>query len=141
MTYPNARNVFDRLARRAGHPARPHMLRHSAATHWLREGADRDVVQKLLGHASPLSMDRYRHVDESETLGGCRPRPGMAGGPVSTASAPAAARPAPTKATKKSRETWLRAHIDPAWRPGEWASARWGFTKDLAYPRTLSSEP
>jgi len=67
MTYPNAKNVFDRLARRAGHPARPHMLRHSAATHWLREGVDRDVVQKLLGHASPLSMDRYRHVDESET--------------------------------------------------------------------------
>jgi integrase len=67
MTYPNAKNLFDRLARRAGHPARPHMLRHSAATHWLREGVDRDVVQKLLGHASPLSMDRYRHVDESET--------------------------------------------------------------------------
>lgn len=67
MTYPNAKNVFDRLARSAGHPARPHMLRHSAATHWLREGVDRDVVQKLLGHASPLSMDRYRHVDESET--------------------------------------------------------------------------
>jgi integrase len=67
MTYPNAKNVFDRLARRAGHPARPHMLRHSAATHWLRGGVDRDVVQKLLGHASPLSMDRYRHIDESET--------------------------------------------------------------------------
>ncbi|MGV9855550.1 tyrosine-type recombinase/integrase [Streptomyces sp. NPDC003442] len=67
MTYPNAKNVFDRLARRAGHPARPHMLRHSAATHWLRGGVDRDVVQKLLGHASPLSIDRYRHVDDSET--------------------------------------------------------------------------
>jgi integrase len=67
MTYPNAKGVFDRLARRAGHPARPHMLRHCAATRWLREGVDRDVVQELLGHASPLSMDRYRHVDESET--------------------------------------------------------------------------
>ncbi|MFI9726269.1 tyrosine-type recombinase/integrase [Streptomyces sp. NPDC052092] len=58
MTHPKAKNVFDRLARRAGHPARPHILRHSAATHWLREGVDRDVVQKLLSHASPLSMDR-----------------------------------------------------------------------------------
>ncbi|MER6409095.1 site-specific integrase [Streptomyces viridosporus] len=66
MAYPNAKNVFGRLARCAGHLARPHMLRHSAATHWLRGGVDRDVVQKLLGHASPLSMDRYRHVDESE---------------------------------------------------------------------------
>ncbi|MFD4510957.1 tyrosine-type recombinase/integrase [Streptomyces sp. NPDC058457] len=67
MTYPNAKSIFDRLARRVGHPARPHMLRHSAATRWLRDGVDRDVVQTLLGHASPLSMDRYRHVDESET--------------------------------------------------------------------------
>ncbi|WP_251697348.1 tyrosine-type recombinase/integrase [Streptomyces sp. Vc74B-19] len=117
------------------------MLRHSAATHWIREGVDRDVVQKLLGHASPLSMDRYRHVDESETRAAVDRAQAWRGGPVCRASAPAAARPAPTKATKKSRETWLRAHIDPAWRPGEWASARWGFTKDLTYPRTLSSEP
>jgi len=42
------------------------MLRHSAATRWLRDGIDRDVVQQLLGHASPLSMQRYRHVDDTE---------------------------------------------------------------------------
>jgi integrase len=42
------------------------MLRHSAATRWLREGVDRDVVQRLLGHASPLSMEHYRHVDAAE---------------------------------------------------------------------------
>ncbi len=58
---------------------------------------------------------------------------------MSTAGAPAVARSAPTKATKKSWETWLRAHIDPAWRPGEWDSARWLFTGDLDNPRTSSS--
>ncbi|MCZ1011988.1 tyrosine-type recombinase/integrase [Streptomyces lydicus] len=67
MSYPNAKDLFDRLARAATHPFRPHMLRHSAATAWLRGGVDRDVVQRLLGHASPLSMERYRHVDDSET--------------------------------------------------------------------------
>ncbi|WP_081952557.1 tyrosine-type recombinase/integrase [Kitasatospora phosalacinea] len=67
MSYPNTKDMFDRLARAARHPARPHMLRHSAATAWLREGTDRDVVQYLLGHVSPLSMDRYRHVDDTET--------------------------------------------------------------------------
>ncbi|MDT7847859.1 tyrosine-type recombinase/integrase [Streptomyces justiciae] len=66
MSYPNTKDAFDRWARTAGHPARPHMLRHSAATRWLRDGVDRDVVQQLLGHASPLSMQRYRHVDDTE---------------------------------------------------------------------------
>ncbi len=66
MSYPNTKEMFDRLARTAGHACRPHMLRHSAATRWLRDGVDRDVVQRLLGHASPLSMERYRHVDDAE---------------------------------------------------------------------------
>ncbi|MFJ9026336.1 tyrosine-type recombinase/integrase [Streptomyces sp. NPDC102259] len=66
MSYPNAKDLFDRLARTAAHPFRPHMLRHSAATAWLRGGVDRDVVQHLLGHVSPLSMERYRHVDDTE---------------------------------------------------------------------------
>ncbi|MBT2508509.1 tyrosine-type recombinase/integrase [Streptomyces sp. ISL-98] len=67
MSYPNAKDLFDRLARAADHPFRPHMLRHSAATAWLRGGVDRDVVQRLLGHLSPLSMERYRHVTDAET--------------------------------------------------------------------------
>ncbi|MFF7756309.1 tyrosine-type recombinase/integrase [Streptomyces sp. NPDC007971] len=67
MSYPNTKGMFDRLAREADHPFRPHMLRHSAATTWLRSGVDRDVVQRLLGHLSPLSMERYWHVCDTET--------------------------------------------------------------------------
>jgi integrase len=66
MSYPNAKEMFDRLARAVGHACRPHMLRHSAATRWLRDGVDRDVVQRLLGHVSPWSMEHYRHVDDAE---------------------------------------------------------------------------
>lgn len=66
MTYSGAKDLFDRLARTAGHPVRPHMLRHAAATRWLREGVSRDVVQRLLGHRSIQSMERYRHVDAAE---------------------------------------------------------------------------
>ncbi|MFF9607272.1 tyrosine-type recombinase/integrase [Streptomyces sp. NPDC014684] len=47
MSYPSTKESFDRLARTAGHACRPHMLRHAAATRWLREGVDRDVVQRL----------------------------------------------------------------------------------------------
>ncbi|MGA5418062.1 tyrosine-type recombinase/integrase [Streptomyces pseudogriseolus] len=95
------RHQFKRLAVRwerrtePGHLACPHMLRHAAATHWLRGGVDWEVVRKLLGHASPLSMDRYRHVDESEPRAAVDRAQGMVGGPVSMASAPAVARPAP----------------------------------------------
>jgi len=30
---------------------------------------------------------------------------------------------------------WLQAHLDPAWRPGEWDQARWLFTGDLGVGR------
>ena len=66
MGYDNAKDMFDRLAKAAGFTARPHMLRHSAATGWLRSGTPRDVVQDLLGHVSPASMQVYRHVDDQE---------------------------------------------------------------------------
>ncbi|MET7312310.1 tyrosine-type recombinase/integrase [Streptomyces sp. NPDC005571] len=67
MSYPNTREMFERLARAVGHACQPHMLRHSAATRWLRDVVDRDVVQRLLGHASPLSMEHYCHVNDVET--------------------------------------------------------------------------
>ncbi|WP_257579027.1 tyrosine-type recombinase/integrase [Streptomyces sp. JJ38] len=52
VTYVAARDMFDRLARRVGFEARPHMLRHSAATRWIRAGIDRDVVQLPYGNCT-----------------------------------------------------------------------------------------
>jgi len=66
MTYDNAKEMFERLARVAGFTARPHMLRHGAATQWLRDGTGRDVVQELLGHVSQASMQSYIHVTDQE---------------------------------------------------------------------------
>ncbi|MGW8985124.1 tyrosine-type recombinase/integrase [Streptomyces parvus] len=66
MTYHNAKDLFDRLARQAGFAARPHMLRHSAATSWLRSGVPLDVAQNLLGHASPASMQPYLHPTDRD---------------------------------------------------------------------------
>ena len=66
MTYASAKDLFDRLARKVGITARPHMLRHSAATGWVRAGVDRDVVQTLLGHASASSMDPYLHASATD---------------------------------------------------------------------------
>ncbi|MBV9139791.1 MAG: tyrosine-type recombinase/integrase [Pseudonocardiales bacterium] len=66
LGYQNAKGMFDRLARRAGFAVRPHVLRHTAATRWVRSGVPRDVVQALLGHVSPSSLDPYVHASDQD---------------------------------------------------------------------------
>lgn len=64
MTYSNAYKVITRLGRACGFRATPHMFRHSAATAWVEAGTDVDVVQQLLGHASPSSTAIYMHASD-----------------------------------------------------------------------------
>lgn len=66
LSYQNAKEMFDRLARATGLVVRPHLLRHTAATTWLRQGAARDTVQQLLGHVSPSSLQPYLHPNEDD---------------------------------------------------------------------------
>ena len=64
LRYHNVKKLFERVSGTVDFAVRPHMLRHSAASRWLEEGAPRDVVQALLGHVSPASMSRYFHPSE-----------------------------------------------------------------------------
>lgn len=66
MTYRSAKGFFDRLAAECGFPVRPHMLRHTAATNWVRAGTDLDVVKALLGHASLASTSVYLHARDED---------------------------------------------------------------------------
>lgn len=66
MTYRAVKGFFDRIAGECGFPVRPHMLRHSAATDWVRAGVDLDVVQALLGHASLASTTVYLHARDED---------------------------------------------------------------------------
>ncbi|TQC50783.1 integrase [Rhodococcus sp. WS4] len=66
MKYQNTRNCLRRVAQRAGVEARLHMLRHTAGTTWARAGTPIDVIQKLMGHQSPLSTAKYLHPSEQQ---------------------------------------------------------------------------
>lgn len=66
MSYSNAKQMVEAAGRRAGFRARPHMLRHTAATRWVRAGSHLDVVQTLLGHASQASTAIYLHASDED---------------------------------------------------------------------------
>ncbi len=66
MTYSDAKRIIERIGNRCDFRARPHMMRHTAATRWIRSGVDPDVVQTLLGHVSSASTAVYLHAADDD---------------------------------------------------------------------------
>ena len=65
MSYAGVRDIFERISRILSMRLRPHMLRHTRATMWLRgidtPRLDMDTVRVLLGHASLEATTIYAH--------------------------------------------------------------------------------
>lgn len=63
LTERNLVQICHRLSQRGGLPSHrrihPHLLRHLAATSWLRNGMGLDEVRRLLGHSSLQTTLRY----------------------------------------------------------------------------------
>lgn len=68
LSHAQPNGVLKRAAVRAGVQRRvwPHMLRHTAASNWIREGMSLEVVRRLLGHVSIVVTQRYVHASDLE---------------------------------------------------------------------------
>jgi len=68
MSSRNLRKLVARIGQKAGLSKRlyPHLLRHTAATLYLRKGANIETVRRTLGHASLATTQKYLALTDED---------------------------------------------------------------------------
>ena len=59
LKFYSKETMFRTLKRKTGIMVHPHLLRHTFATMWLKNGGDSLMLQRLLGHATLTMTNRY----------------------------------------------------------------------------------
>ena len=59
LTVSAIASAFTRLSAKTGIQVHPHLLRHTFATLWLKNGGDSLMLQRLLGHTTLTMTNRY----------------------------------------------------------------------------------
>jgi len=62
LTIRHVERILERIGRRAGVYVTPHLIRHSAATWWIKSGAQPMYLQNLMGHTSMSVTQKYIHL-------------------------------------------------------------------------------
>lgn len=138
LRYDSARGLFERLSRQVGFEARPHMLRHAAASRWIEAGVARDVVQELLGHISSVSMEPYLHPTDAAKRAAVEQVESKWTG-AAVANPERAQVVSIVHSQKYDWVGWLQRHTREGWRPGEWDQELWLCTGDPDNPDTTAS--
>ncbi len=67
MRYANVVKIFNRLKKKTGIRITPHMLRHTHATEFVRQGGRMDILQRRLGHKSiQTTTNIYTHASNED---------------------------------------------------------------------------
>lgn len=60
--------ILERIGKKAGVYVTPHLIRHSAATWWIKTGAQPMYLQNLMGHTSMSVTQKYIHLASIDDL-------------------------------------------------------------------------
>ncbi len=64
----NVRHIIFRMGKRAGIHIHPHLIRHSAATWFIQNGGSPAILQRILGHTSPVVTAGYTHLNSQDIV-------------------------------------------------------------------------
>lgn len=64
----NCRQIVWRMGKKVGIHVSPHKIRHSSATWFVQNGGSPAVLQKIMGHTSPVITAGYTHLNNKDML-------------------------------------------------------------------------